>query len=263
MDNGLKNKLTRFEETPPAGAWDKIVSALDTPETFAQKLYHYTATPPPNTWDTIILQLNKDQQPAKVIPFITRFKKPIRYVAAASIIGVILIAASLLMKRTEAGAIQPGSTATVPTQKTLTIKNGKEQITSNNKIKQPVPPEETTKLNLQSENNLSVKERTPHKRLLGFIKPQNISAFSLAGGFVPLVVNKKALFDFSSSDNFMVYSDGNGNAMKLSKKLFSLVHCQDEDGSCKERIHQLRQKLSSAAISADFTGILEMLRQLQ
>ena len=80
---------------------------------------------------------------------------------------------------------------------------------------------------------------------------------------MPRQVDKEALFNFSSLNDHMVYSDGDGNAMKLPKKLFSLVNCPDGDGSCKERIHQLQQKLSSTAMTADFTGILDMLRQLQ
>lgn len=71
------------------------------------------------------------------------------------------------------------------------------------------------------------------------------------------------MFKSSSLNDFMIYSDEDGNAMKLPKKLFSLVNCPNGDDSCKERILNMQQKLSSASIASGFTGILEMLRQLQ
>jgi hypothetical protein len=88
-------------------------------------------------------------------------------------------------------------------------------------------------------------------------------SFAFSNQSLPQKANKEELLNYSELDSYMVYSDGDGNAMKLPKKLFSLVHCQDGDYTCKERIKQLQQKMASGATTTDFAGIIEILRQLQ
>ncbi len=41
------------------------------------------------------------------------------------------------------------------------------------------------------------------------------------------------------------------------------VNCKDEDTGCKQRLKELRQRMAAKAMTTDFTGVLEMLRQLQ
>lgn len=260
--NQLKNKLTSFEAPPPKGAWEKIVDALQQDEQVSERLYNYQQQPPLTAWKHIEKTLDGEAQAAKIIPFTTRFKRPIRYVAAASIIGIIAIVTTLLMKRTEAGALQAGTETTVPVKESSVIKKEEPQIVTTQNKEQPVIAHTS---GFYDEESSTQSESSSHrKRFLDLIRPQNLaSSLTVHGRFIPHHATKKKLFDFSSADNYMVYSDGDGNAMKLPKRLFSLVDCKEGDGSCKERIHQLQQKLSSAAITADFTGVLEMLRQLQ
>src|SRR5215210_2738108 len=115
MDSQLKNKLTRFEAPPPEGAWEKIVERLDEGQHYATRLYNYIQNPPATLWAKIETCLEADSDVVKVVPFTTRFRRPIRYTAAAAFIAVVLVSATLLLKRTEAGAIQAGSNETVPT----------------------------------------------------------------------------------------------------------------------------------------------------
>ena len=262
--NQLKNKLARFETLPPEGAWDKLVERLERSESFAERLYQYEETPSLRNWTGIEKTLDQPTQPAKVISFGTRFKRPIRYVAAASIIGVILITATLFMKRTEAGSVQAGSKTTVPTTPSLIVKNGgpttiiKQSIEEKDSIKSSPTSLQTVTAFL--ENRISASS----KKSLRLIQPdKEVSASLPSDNFIPAHADKKDFYDFSLADNYMVCSDDDGHAMKLPKKLFSLVQCKDGDGSCKERIRQLQQKLASPAITADFSGVLEMLQQLQ
>lgn len=255
MDNQLKNKLTRFEALPPESAWDKIVEALYREENFAERLYNYAETPSLTNWSRIEKNLTAAALPAKVISFATRFKKPIRYAAVASLIGVIAIATTLLMKRTEAGAIQAGSKTTVPTTTQTIISLPKQNI-----VAQKNPPTFFAP---------SVKEEaqqppTLKRRLLNSIQPKKfLTSIAVAGKFIPKNINKQAMFNNAALNNYMVFTDGYGLAMRLPKKLFPLVHCNDGDASCLQRIKALQQKLSSSALATDFTAILEMLRQVQ
>ena len=254
MDDQLKYKLTRFEASPPPDAWDNILKALDNDHNFPERLYHYAETPPPSNWNTIIKKLEGDVAQPKVIPFATRFKKPIRYAAAAAVIGIILTVSTLLLKRTEAGALQAGSGTTVPVRPPNI----------------PLPDHSTALQNNRTTALMAVPKEgiqeasTLKKRLLRLIQPQKLfTSIAIGKGFMPKKISKPSLFTTASLSNYMVLSDENGLAMRVPKKLFPLVQCDDGDASCRQRIKDLQQKLSSSALATDFTAILEMLRQVQ
>jgi hypothetical protein len=61
----------------------------------------------------------------------------------------------------------------------------------------------------------------------------------------------------------MVYSDGDGTAMKLPKKLFDFITCVREDILCKQEMQQLQQRFASTVLTTDFTGVLEVLKTLK
>jgi hypothetical protein len=61
----------------------------------------------------------------------------------------------------------------------------------------------------------------------------------------------------------MIYSDGDGNVVRLPKKLFNAFACPTGDISCKQRLQQLREKFAESAVTADFNGLLQILKSLQ
>lgn len=260
MNSNLQNKLSGFEATPPAGVWDKIAGALDAEQTFPQKLYHYKEQPGANAWTRIASALEQDtSSPGKVVPFTTRHKKPIRYVAAATVLAVALFTGSLFMKKGETAPVETAQQTVVPIQKQIVVEPTRNVATQHTSTLIPTIAAVPT-----GNGDVHTQPKSRYRRILNFISPQNIvNSVAVSGLFIPEEVDKEAMFDHASLNNYMVYSDGNGNAMKLPKKLFSLVNCPDGDGSCRERIHQLQQKLSANTTNADFAGIMEMLRQLQ
>ena len=60
-----------------------------------------------------------------------------------------------------------------------------------------------------------------------------------------------------------MYSDGDGNAMRLPKKLFDFISCVKEDVSCKQEMQQWQQQFAAAVLTTDFTGVLEILKTLK
>ncbi|HEX8314735.1 MAG TPA: hypothetical protein VF609_07080 [Flavisolibacter sp.] len=260
MSSDLQNKLFHFEADPPKEVWNKITGALDADaeETFPQRLFTYEEQPPANTWNNIEASLEETEPAIKVVP-ITKFKKPLRYVAAAaSIIGIIFLATTIANKKTGAGAAIGGAETTVtPPAQSSVLPMDKPKL-----VEDSTANEHTSKQQLADES--IAKNNLPKKRALTFIRPQGMfRSFAFSNQSLPQKANKEELLNYSELDSYMVYSDGDGNAMKLPKKLFSLVHCQDGDYTCKERIKQLQQKMASGATTTDFAGIIEILRQLQ
>lgn len=260
MSSDLQNKMFHFEADPPKEVWNKIADALDADieQTFPQRLFNYQEQPPAGIWDKI--ETSIEEEPAiKIIP-ITRYKKPLRFVAAAaSIIAAVLLTTNLVNKKTGSGSVI-GSTETVNTTNQSTVLPFDNSDSENSNTLTPRKEPAISSIVTSGTN----EEETVKRRTLASIRPQNISPLtSIRNRFIPAKADKEAFFDFSEMENYMVYSDGNGNAMRVPKKLFSLVSCEDSDNSCKERIRQLQQKMAASATTTDFGGIIEILRQLQ
>ena len=250
MDSNLQNKLQEFSATPPEGVWEKIADVLDAHEGYGGRLYHYEEQPPTITWRQIEENLAEATTPGRVVPFMTRFKKPLRYLAAASLIGVLLVTITLTVRHTEAGALRPGSNTTVPESAPASAAgNVAEQAEKN-----PVP--ETVSSEFGEGSSKTDPQETAHHN--------NNHDDVLAGGEqkTPAKTSRSAGV-YSSMNNYVLFTDGDGRQRRVSKKLADLVKCKDGDGSCQQRLRQLRQKMAASAMTTDFTGILEMLRQLQ
>lgn len=256
MNSDLQNKLYHFETDPPKEVWNRIDDALDAEESFPQRLFQYEEEPSAQLWDQISAQLDEQSSAVKIVP-ITRYKKPVRYVAAAaSIIAAVLLITRFVDDKNSAGASIGNIERTVTTNQSSILPTEKAPV-----IVQPNNEEE---VDLNPSKNDDQPVVTQHRKTMAFIRPQvPLAAIQFSQTFLPGKTDKEALFDFSALDSYMVYSDGDGNAMKLPKKLFSLVNCQDGDETCKERVHMLQQKLAASATTTDFAGIIEILRQLQ
>jgi hypothetical protein len=62
-------------------------------------------------------------------------------------------------------------------------------------------------------------------------------------------------------EKYMVYSDGEGTAIKLPKKLFDFFSCVKEEAECKMQMRQLQQQFASTS-TTDFGGVMELVKKL-
>lgn len=246
MNNDLQNKLQQFSAEPPGGAWDKIASALDTEESFAPRLYAYEEVPPAANWQKIEQALveptEEVTQKAKVVPLHRRLSKPMRYIAVASILAIILVTVTLTTERTEAGALETDGTTAVPAASLpVTTSTGSSNHGAN------------------AGQGLTINESDTEDN------GQN----NLAGSQTQRPTSLARKRDFSTApinalqSHYVTYSDGNGKIMRVSRKMETYINCDDSDRQCKQRLQELRQKMAAKAMTTDFTGILEMLQQLQ
>jgi len=233
MNNNLQNKLQEFSATPPDGVWQKIASGIDDYPLFAERLGLYEENPAAGVWESIEKDLD-EFNPAKIVPLSIRFKKPLRYAAVACFLALVLVTVTLTVHRTEAGAIDPGSNTTVPSN-TSAASSGE-----TNKNAQGIASSEETK----SGNK---KNRFTSDSIIPFSTERSVDR-NVA---------------YSSLNNYVVFNDGDGRLRRVSKKLANFVRCGDTDVACQQRLLQLKQRLAAKAMTTDFTGILEMMRQLQ
>lgn len=248
MDSNLQNKLQQFSATPPEGVWDTIADVLDAHDGYGQRLYLYEEQPPSTVWQQIEEYLTVAASPARVVPFTTRFKKPLRYLAAACIIGVLLVTVTLSVRHTEAGALQAGSNTTVPeSAPASTTGNGAAQAEKNSAA---APSPSTASNGKTDPQSTDPYNKNQDDALAGAEQKKATKTYRSAGVY-------------SSMNNYVLFTDGDGRLRRVSKKLADLVKCKDGDGICQQRLQQLRQKMAATAMTTDFTGLLEMLHQLQ
>lgn len=234
--NNLQTKLTLFETPPPEGVWDKIADGLHTQHTFAERLYGYAPAPPGRVWAAVEEALS----PAKVVPFSVRFRRPTRYAAAASIIGVVLIASTLLVRRTEAGSlsVEPGGGSLVVQQsffanpfKNLQVGGSSSRLTVN-----------------------EVKALLQRKRRVSFVKPQLSAALPILQS-----LNVSSFCNHGPVNGYITASDGDGVPLSLSPRLFTMFGCSAHGPVCTSRIKALRDSLSAFGMTPLFPAVMETL----
>lgn len=240
MDSNLQSKLQQYSPTPPEGVWNKIADALDSGEDYARRLYAFEEQPPATAWPQLESALEENHH-TKVVPFTKRFKIPLRYLAAASIIAVVLITISLTVRKTKAGDLQvanhSGAVATTT----------------------PVTPAKQNNHTAQTPNEQQEKtwQQTP-------VTDKQNGRIAASGSDAQAAGRPSAPSSGAASTvRYLMYDDGDGNLIRVSKKVAGLINCKDGDYACQQRLRQLRQTLATKATTADFTGILEMLHQLQ
>jgi len=178
-----------------------------------------------------------------------RYRRPLKYSGAVAIFIFFAVITSLLVsKKTESEIPAQGITNDVQTKKDSSLTTG----------------------NL--ENNIAVEplEKRNAERTIANSKPGNIRtedtqpSMSYDEYLFPREAQRNEIFSGSiSNDKYMIYSDGDGNAIRLPKKIYSAFACQTNDFICKQRLQKLRQKFAASAVTTDFTGILQILKSLQ
>jgi hypothetical protein len=254
MSSNLKNKLSSFEAEPPVQAWDKIAAALEAPPTsFSDKLFQYELAPPPSAWSRIEEALDVPQLPAR-----TSATRPlVRWLAAAAIIGAVLFSTTLLLNKqtSQTGNIatsQPASTSSIialPSDSASTAQTD-------------AAPQEATTSTYAAENTDSRGKEYSRPRT--YRQPPIATAALQEASPGWERAERRQSIDFNiPTDRYLIYSDGTSAPVKLSKKMFDIFSCAQEDISCRDRIKAAQFKLANAALASDFSGMLDLLNELK
>jgi hypothetical protein len=254
MSNQLQHKLLHYEAPPPEGVWNKIAASLDEniSLTLSEKLYRYEEEPSSLVWQNISSQLdNPVSERAKIVPFYVRYRKPLKYSGAVAIFVFLAILSSLFIsKKTESEVPAQGIATSIGTKKDTSKPSGSSK--ENNSVAQ-----------------LSEKNKPEHliaRSKISRIQQDDYQSSSSSSfeSFLPQQAEKNEMVSSSiSSDKYMMYSDGDGNVVRLPKKIFSAFACPTNDVICKQRLQQLKEKFAQSAMTADFTGLLQILKSLQ
>lgn len=247
MKEQLQNRLYNFHAQPSKKAWDKIISELDSePEkNLSDKLINFQSVPPSYVWDNIASSLTE----APVVSFQKRFSKPARFGAvAASLLAIAMIANLFINKRSAADSMALPAVEQTSIPAPLVLKRDTNALATNN--------------NITADSQESVPN---HKRKNS--KKMPLQAYTSASDREDLtdrVLENNYPMESGYLDRYMVFSKASGEAFRLSKKLFDLFACSDDDEDCKQKIQAIQEKMAdpSVTVTSDFSGVLAMLQNM-
>jgi hypothetical protein len=255
MSNDIQKKLSQFEAQPPQKVWDKIAIALDQNEfgMLGERLSQFESMPTSIIWNKINEDLDKKTQ-AKIIPFYKKHATTLRYGSAIAIFVVIATVVSLFISKK--------TISEVPSQN---IANSKQPVIKKDqqKISEDDLQDENEKITLQALNK-------PEKQFHTQRRDNTFTTSSSALGFIlsidkliPKFAKRTTAIAFNSPvDKYMVYSNENGSAVKLPKKLFDAIACPAQDVICQKKFKQMQEKFAASALTTGFTGVLDILNKL-
>ena len=253
MSNQLQHKLFNFEVPPPEGVWNKITASLnENPAlTLSEKLSRYEEEPSVAVWQNISLQLdNSFKQKAKVVPFYVRYSRPLKYSAAVAIFAFMALLASLFISKKTESELPAQDIANYNATKKDTSKSPMQskgvntiaQLSGANKTQHSVARTKLSRIKQEEYQNSSSSFES--------FLPQQAERIEMVSSYIP-------------SDKYMMYSDGDGNVVRLPKKIFNAFACPTDDVICKQKLQLLKEKFAKSAMTADFTGLLQILKSLQ
>ncbi|MFT3681588.1 MAG: hypothetical protein QM791_15060 [Ferruginibacter sp.] len=123
MSQNWQDKIKKFEQAPPEGAWENIAGKLGEQD-FQSRLSNYEAAPPAAIWENINNQLNtaENETGATIVPMEKTGNSRIiwRIAIAASVIALVFLSVFYLdQKKTQ----MPGNIAKQPEEQSSNSKN--------------------------------------------------------------------------------------------------------------------------------------------
>ncbi len=251
-EDELQHKLFHFEAEPPAKLWNKIAESLDGEITqeFPERLFHFQSQPPAHIWEQIESELNAP----KVIPLTKRYPKVYRYGSVAAILFGAALCINLFLNKKSSGETN-GSVITEQNISTSTLPNNDEATQNNNSS--PLLSQTTT--DVATTTRAKRRKATRLKPLPADDRPV---AFSQTANVI--VPKDLPVVQSDIPDRYIVFSKATGEAVRLSKKLFSLFACSDKFEDCRQDIESAQQRMASPTMmaSTDFNGVLDLLQNM-
>lgn len=248
-EEAIARQLYNTEVIPPADNWNKIAAALDAEAVqrpdFAGKLYNAEVQPPAGVWQQIAASL--EEEPARVVPMQKRRPAFYRYLAAAALAGIAIMAAWNWLGTSDDEATLASADTTSRTPQI-------EQAIVNDT---PAPVLQTPENS--SEQLLSATTEEPVKRN----RTQNSYRTGAGNNY------SNALFAANNTDNskhpadrYIMLITPDGNIIRMSKKWGDMVCCvsgEEQDDACKDQLQRWQEKMAEAPVAPSPDNFMDIL----
>jgi hypothetical protein len=263
MEQNFQDRLNNFQLPPPEEVWNKIDQVLEAQEEkrLARKLFYFEVMPPGQVWQKLNFKIGKDKEsPAG--------KRPIRryivYTSIAASIILSIVSINLLTGNSNSGTEESLITTPKlkPSNSQLPSKNSEYGVTDSvNRLTGVInsPGHLIAAIHVPAKRNWF----SAHKLTLKNIEDRLIGSTSSLETFVPETASRNKEISYEDGmDRYMIYASDDGNAVRLPKKMYDNFACPTNDPLCREKIKTLQQRMVQGSFASDFTGVLDLLSNM-
>lgn len=243
-DEAVGRKLYHTEVTPRENNWTRIAAALDAEEAqrpaFAAGLYNAEVPPPVTAWQQIAAALD-EAQPARVIPMQQRRATFYRYLAAAVLAGVAVLAAWNWLGSSE-------EESTIAATDTINV---------NPPVKQTIKDTRTTPAPEMADEQLLAVTTTE-----GSLKPARTRTSGSNGYSNALYTSNAPAAAKHPADRYIMLITPDGNVIRMSKKWGDMVCCvsgEEQDDACKDQLQRWQEQMAEAPVAPSPDNFMDIL----
>ena len=295
--SSLQDKMYNHELTPPATAWEKIVTALDEsllenkfpsklyiieispPDTswkkiddtlneeqfqneFPSRLYNMEIAPPATAWGKVAAGLNTTNEFVTTPTPVRRLVPFLRYVAAAIFIGVV--AYGIIKLTVNTGDKENSTTlATTPKDSSITAKNKPADTGTAQAPGININKDEDVALE-KSKTTIAKLDR-PIKRVSRGITSSMIT--SSVDEDVTDISLSQSIYAYADhipdiADRYVILMTPDGNIIRMSKKWSDLLCCvsgEEQDADCKYQLKKWQEKMATSTLAPSPGNFMDIL----
>jgi len=245
MSEELKYKLQDYEAAPPPDAWDNVrlkLAEINELLLVSEKLYNYEVIPPDTSWQVILAGLNQVSVQPHQGPVKKLNKRVFAMVAAAAVLGVILLGSLYLVNnissKSRFGGIKPDSPGNNQ-NKSSTPLTVPLQIKRNNSISQQMNASISDNIINKQKNKLN---KDTDKILRNTII-KNVRSFGSELGVIiqpkPIrnergyIIQNLNLMNLGGND-YISITGPNGQQTKISAKFLNVLLYMNDDSNIEQ-----------------------------
>lgn len=259
-DDKNSAQLLKKEVAAPVDMWEKISQQLDreADEKIAAKLIAADITAPASVWDVIQQELQKNE-PAKIIPLKSNYKKIIQFAAAAAITGLLAWGAYSLLSNNSQDAIVKDEPTQQPSENKLPAVVKEPAVT----IEQPTASRLTVRKRIK--NELKQEQSVAKVDMQEHSTSNTISAQTIHHGKPKTGTSENG---FAENQYFVVLNN-NGDLVRVTKRINNMKCINTEDipvdaaaalntRDCNNQIKQWQEKMAMSTSLANASGIIDI-----
>lgn len=257
-DDKNSAQLLNKEVAAPADLWEKISQQLDreADEKIAAKLIAADITAPAIVWDAVQQELQKNE-PAKIIPLKSNYKKIIQFAAAAAITGLLAWGAYTLLGNNNQDAVVKDEQK--PSENKLPAVVKEPAVTTEQPSASRLTVRKRIKNELKQEQSVAKVDMQEHST------SNTISAQTIHHGKPKTGTSENG---FAENQYFVVLND-NGDLVRVTKRINNMKCVNADDipvdaaaalntRDCNNQIKQWQEKMAMSTSLANASGIIDI-----
>jgi hypothetical protein len=265
LENKFPSTLYNTEINPPATSWGKIAATLDEEQfqnEFPARLYNMEVAPPSTAWGKVAAGFNTTNGSVANPAPIRRLVPFLRYVAAAVFIGAVAYG---IIKLTVNTGDKENNTALTPTPKDSSISDKNKPADTGTTQTTGVNINKDEDVALEKSKTMIAKVDRPIRRVSKGITSSVIT--SSVDEDVTDMSLSQSIYAYADhipdiADRYVILMTPDGNIIRMSKKWSDLLCCvsgEEQDADCKYQLKKWQEKIATSTLAPSPGNFMDIL----